>query len=67
MSIKWVISAVLATTVLSGCNATVNQPTEQVTGQKFESKRGCVRTEAPDRFDARCDVPLLGYSGFSTF
>lgn len=67
MFIKWMISAVLATSVLSGCNATVSQSTAQVPGHRFKTKLGCVRTEPPDRFDSRCDVPLLGYAGFSSF
>jgi uncharacterized protein YceK len=65
MVIKWMLSLAISTSVLSGCSSTVNQSITQSPKQKFESKAGCVRTESPDKFDSRCDIPLLGYSGFS--
>lgn len=66
MSMQWTVCAVLATSLLFGCSATVSQSTTPMPGQKkFDSKPKCARTETQDRFDSRCDVPLLGYSGFS--
>lgn len=65
MVIKWLLPLAISISVLSGCSSTVNQNITTSANQKFKSKAGCVRTEAPDKFDSRCDIPVLGYSGFS--
>lgn len=65
MSPRWIATMVLALTLAQGCSSYNSQGAQQLPGQKFKTKAGCSRTVGAEKFDSRCDIPILGYSGFS--
>lgn len=65
MSFRWILTLALTLTFAQSCSSHSNESAPLVSEQRFKTKPGCVRSENAETFDARCDVPLLGYSGFS--
>jgi hypothetical protein len=37
----------------------------QIPGHPYKSAKNCPRTAPIGKFDARCDIPLLGYRNFA--
>ena len=65
MTLRWIATLALALSFAQGCSSYNNKTAQQVPGQTFMTKTDCVRTERADAFDSRCDIPLLGFRGFS--
>lgn len=57
MTIRWIALVALALTVGSGCAS--------LSAKRTHKMVGCARTERAGQFDSRCDMPVLGYSGFT--
>jgi hypothetical protein len=67
MLLRSIAALALTFTFAQGCSSRNSQEVHQVPGHRYTTRIGCVRTKSLDTFDTRCDVPLLGYSGFSGF
>ncbi|MDH4440986.1 MAG: hypothetical protein QE284_11435 [Rhizobium sp.] len=65
MTFRSIAALALTLTLAQGCSSHMSQDVQQVPGHRYKTRIGCVRIKSLDTFDARCDVPLLGYSGFS--
>jgi hypothetical protein len=62
---RWTFMAALALSIGSGCASQSGSRTDPVAGHKFKTRIDCARTESADKFDRRCDIPVLGYHGFN--
>ena len=60
-----IAALLLVLSLASGCSVQREEVRHREPGQSFQTRAGCVRSENVDTFDRRCDVPLLGYSGFN--
>ncbi|MBX4863309.1 hypothetical protein GFM13_26295 [Rhizobium leguminosarum bv. viciae] len=65
MTLRWIATLALVLTFAQGCSSYNNKTAQRVPGHTFMTKNDCVRTERADAFDSRCDIPLLGFSGFN--
>ncbi|TDW20484.1 hypothetical protein EV128_125114 [Rhizobium azibense] len=66
---KIVLLAALAVAVSSCANAAdykvVRSGEYQIAGHPYKSATDCVRTAPVGKFDRRCDIPVVGFRGFS--
>lgn len=68
MAIRKVMTAALLSIMFTGCASTSGHDTRKTSvSLKTYIEKGCERKPDRHKFNARCDVPVLGYSGFTTF
>lgn len=63
--LRGIAAIVLILILASACASRGRQDIGQLPGHKYQTRLGCVRTKSADRFDPLCDIPLLGFRGFS--
>ena len=65
-----IIPAVALGTAFAACASagdyhTLKEGEYQIPGHPYKSAKNCPRTAPIGKFDARCDIPLLGYRNFN--
>lgn len=65
MTLRSIAVLALTLTLAQACSSQTSEHVEQLPGHRYKTRIGCVRSKNLSTFDTRCDIPLLGYSGFA--